>query len=121
MPWVYQQSTGELSYGGVIVGRGYSGHDECKNDPTKQDVPMHGPIPRGIYTIGDPYNTETHGPVVMRLTPDPANEMFGRAGFLIHGDSVAAPGAASEGCIIMSRPVRLAVAASPERALQVIA
>jgi len=121
MPWVYQQSTGELTYGGAIVGRGYSGRGECKNNSAKQSVPMEGPIPCGTYTIGDVFDSESHGPVAMRLTPDPSNEMFGRSGFLIHGDSVKAPGTASEGCIIMSRPVRLAVAASPERVLQVIA
>lgn len=32
--------------------------------------------------------------------------MHGRAGFYMHGDKVAAPGNASEGCIIMPRAVR---------------
>jgi hypothetical protein len=59
--------------------------------------------------------------VVMRLTPDPTNEMFGRSAFLIHGDSIKAPGTASEGCIIQSNPVRTLVSKSSNRRLQVIA
>ena len=39
----------------------------------------------------------------MPLIPSPTNEMFGRSEFLIHGDSLEHPGAASEGCIILPR------------------
>jgi hypothetical protein len=33
--------------------------------------------------------------------------MFGRGLFLVHGDSIANPGEASEGCIIMPHGVRV--------------
>lgn len=38
----------------------------------------------------------------MRLTPIPSNKMFRRNAFLIHGDSITAPGTASAGCIIFN-------------------
>jgi hypothetical protein len=79
-----------------------------------------GPIPAGKYFIGTPHDTLTHGPFVLPLTPDPANEMFGRSAFLMHGDSVVDPGTASRGCIIMSRAVRKQVAASGDAELRVI-
>jgi Protein of unknown function (DUF2778) len=46
------------------------------------------------------------------LTPDPSNDMCGRSGFLIHGDSVSHPGDASDGCIILSRAEREAIVKS---------
>lgn len=106
MTWTYQQSTGQLSHGGAPVAVGYSGAGDGKNNPAMQDVHNVGPIPVGRYTIGEPCDTQTHGPYVLRLTPDEGNEMCGRAGMLIHGDSVAHPGTASQGCIIMARAVR---------------
>ena len=106
MTWTYEQATGRMLHDDVLVGVGYSGALECKNDPDMQDVHNVGPIPQGTYTIHAPVDTVTHGPFVLRLEPDANNEMFGRAGFLIHGDSVVHPGTASEGCIILQRAVR---------------
>lgn len=120
MSWDYEQSSGQLSKDGVQVAVGYSGAGEGKNNPAMQSVPNVGPIPLGSYTAGDPYDTMTHGPFVLRLTPSPANDMFGRAGFLIHGDSVVAPGTASEGCIILDRAVREQIAASADRDVEVV-
>ena len=53
-----------------------------------------------------PIDTETHGPYVIPLKPDPGNQMFGRSGFLCHGDSKKEPGTASLGCIIQNNIVR---------------
>lgn len=117
----YQISTGELTRDGVPLGAGYSGQPECKNDPSKCGVHDHGPIPTGLYTIGDPHDTATHGPFVMTLTPHPDNEMHGRSGFLFHGDSVAHPGTASHGCIILPRAVRETVHRLGDRDLEVVA
>lgn len=121
MSWIYEQRTGRM-YGpdDVLVGVGYSGAGDCKNNPVTQTMHNRGPLPRGIYYIGTAKNTVTHGPFVLPLTPDPSNEMFGRDGFLIHGDSVIHPGTASEGCIILSRDVREAIAISGDKDLQVI-
>jgi hypothetical protein len=117
--WTYRQGSGELLHDGVVVATGYSGNGECMNCAARQDVPNHGPIPRGKYVIGERHDTEAHGPVVMRLTPDPGNEMYGRSGFLCHGDN--STHTASEGCIVLPRPIRIAMAASADRTLEVIA
>ncbi|MGB9255254.1 MAG: hypothetical protein WCC25_10510, partial [Candidatus Korobacteraceae bacterium] len=81
-------------------------------------------LPHGTYTIGPAYDDNNHpgkGPVVMPLEPDPANEMFGRDGFLIHGDTAARDHTASDGCIILDIPYRDQIAASPDRVLIVTA
>ena len=120
MTWTYEQRTGWLSHDGEKVSRGYSGAKEGKNNPEMQDVANVGPIPEGKYEIGEPSDTKTHGPYVLHLTPDAANEMYGRSGFLIHGDSVVNPGTASEGCIIQPRAVREQVWNSGDRDLEVV-
>jgi hypothetical protein len=120
--WTYRQSTGELARDGVTAGTGYSGYETGRNNPAMQDVENTGPVPQGIYTIGAPQCVESpgpHGPFILPLTPDPANTMFGRSGFLIHGDSIARPGFASRGCIIAGRLIREAIAASGDAGLTV--
>ncbi|HUK26151.1 MAG TPA: tlde1 domain-containing protein [Terriglobales bacterium] len=124
--WTYVQKTGELLHDGAHEAFGYAGYNDPltgqqgKNNPDLQSVHEVGPIPVGTYAIGGPEDTLTHGPFVLPLTPDPANQMFGRSGFLIHGDSVVEPGTASRGCIIMGRPTRNDVWQSGDRALRVI-
>jgi Protein of unknown function (DUF2778) len=121
--WTYKQSNGELSRDGVVEGDGYSGFEAGRNNPAMQEQPNVGPIPQGRYSIGSPECVDSpgpHGPFVLRLTPDPANQMFGRAGFLIHGDSIVQPGLASHGCIIMGRIIREKIAASGDTALTVV-
>jgi len=119
--WTYQQSTGELSQDGELKEVGYAGMNEGKNNPDMQDVPNVGPLPVGVYTIGSPHDTTTHGPYVLRLTPSPTNDMLGRAGFLMHSDSIHHPGFASEGCIILTIPMRRTVWESDDHTLEVIA
>jgi hypothetical protein len=122
--WTYKQTNGDLSRDGAHVGSGYSGFEEGKNNPAMQNVPNRGPCPQGQYSIGKPECVDSpgpHGPFILRLTPNPANTMFGRDGFLIHGDSLNNPGAASHGCIIMGRLIRNAIAASGDHDLTVIA
>jgi len=85
-----------------------------------QDVRNVGPLPRGFYTIGawsmDPRPGELAklGPVTAELDPDPGNETFGRSGFFIHGPEF------SEGCIVLPHGVRVQLATSSDRRLQVI-
>lgn len=119
--WTYDQFTGMLcAPDGTLAAVGYSGAGDGKNNPAMQNVPDVGPIPQGTYTISQPYNSPEHGPFAMPLIPSPANAMFGRSGFLMHGDSLEHPGCASEGCIIMPPQVRQAVWASGDRELQVV-
>ena len=118
--WTYDQSSGQIFHDGKIVGTGYAGNGEGKNNPALQQVPNVGPIPRGSYRIGPPHDTPNHGPFVLALTEDPANEMFGRAGFLIHGNSIKEPGTASHGCIILARALREKIYLSDDRMLEVV-
>jgi len=121
MTWVYEQVSGRLySDIGELIGVGYSGDPDHKNDPTAQELHNQGPIPEGEYTIGEPRNSADHGPFAMPLTPNPSNTMFGRDAFLIHGDSVKAPGTASQGCVIMSRDVRDNIWGSGDHILKVV-
>jgi hypothetical protein len=123
----YSQSTGQMrDAAGVLLGTGYAGHGAGVNNPAMQDQENIGPLPQGIYTIDPPVNTTTHGPYVMWLTPDPANQMHGRCGFGIHDDEIAHPGEklASTGCIVISYAARLAIwkeASATDRKLRVTA
>ncbi len=122
MPWEYSQSSGKLTRGGVFIATGYSGAPEGKNDPLKAALHNVGPIPQGRYTIGAVrMQTESHGPYVLPLTPASTNQMFGRSGFLVHGDSKKTQGRASQGCIILSRSTREAIYESGDRNLTVVA
>jgi hypothetical protein len=119
--WTYSQITGQLrDAAGVLIGTGYSGAPAGKNDPAKQDIPDVGPIPRGEYGIGEPFDAKDTGPYSMDLSPASSNAMYGRAGFRMHGDSVEHPGCASEGCVIMPPAVRHAVWASEDHGLVVV-
>ena len=121
MSWKYIQSTGQMfNPDGLIMSTGYSGAGAGKNNPAMQNVQDVGPCPVGFYDMGTAVDTETHGPCVIPLTPRPENEMYGRSGFLCHGDSVNAPGTASKGCIIQAAFVRHAMRDSQDRSLQVV-
>lgn len=117
--WHYNQITGILKQNDQYEGVGYSGKEECKNNPDKEMVPFRGPIPRGLWYLGTPHDTMDHGPFVIPLTPDNETKLFGRSEFLMHGDSIEHPGCASEGCIIMSRVIRDNVASSLDDELMV--
>lgn len=119
--WTYSQSTGNLSIGDELTGKGYSGNGEGFNNPAKQDVRQVGPIPQGKYIIGPAVNDPVHGPTVMRLKPYPENAMFKRSGFLMHGDNQKHNKTASCGCIVLPPGVRKTVSLSPCRELLVVA
>jgi hypothetical protein len=119
--WTWEIITGRMyADDGTLEGVGYSGNPANKNNPNAQSLVDQGPIPVGEYTINAPEDTVTHGPYVLPLTPDPKNLMWGRSGFLIHGDSVVAPGTASEGCIILARTVRELIWNSNDHVLNVV-
>lgn len=118
--WTYHQKTGELVRNGEVEAFGYSGAGDGKNNPDAQHIHNVGPIPRGTWTVTSlTIGNTPHGPYVLHLQPEPGTETFGRAGFLMHGDNVAHPGTASQGCIIMPRHVRETVWESGDRALLV--
>lgn len=107
MRYFFVQKTGMMYDGeGKWLCTGYSGFGQGRNNPTLQNVPDVGPLPRGVYTIGSAENGTQLGPDALPLMPDAANEMFGRSGFFVHGDSLSHPGCASHGCIIAMPWVR---------------
>lgn len=121
--WFYYQKSGDLYHDDDAFAKGYSGKYSGKNNPEMEAVKMTGPLPCGIYRIGDSYLHPMKGPITMDLEPDPSNDMFGRDLFRIHGDSIANPGFASEGCIVLPHEARVEVAklvAAGDRLLEVV-
>jgi hypothetical protein len=137
--WLYSQSTGRLMHGQpdnaketpAYIGSGYAGQNEGLNNPEYQSVEgidgdsNGGPLPQGRYTIGAQQdNVTSDGRKMlkgsMRLTPDPANIMFDRKGFLIHGDNSKNNHSASEGCIILNPGIRNLIGKSGHNVLRVI-
>lgn len=101
----------------IVIGIGYSGTGDGKNNPEMEAVRMIGPLPRGDYEIGPIYDTLHLGPRVMPLTPI-GHDALGRSGFFIHGDN--AKHDASHGCIILPRGVRELIGAAGDRHLRVV-
>lgn len=113
--YTYEITTGNLYDNSMkFLGAGYSGTPEHRNNPSSQHLVDQGPIVEGDYTIEiPPFNSNRHGKLCIRLIPDkPTMERIVKYGrnpwsFLCHGDSIKAPGTASEGCIIQSHDVRV--------------
>lgn len=113
--WWYSQSQGTISHNGQEVGQGYSGKGLACNRPEFEHQRSAGPIPRGMYRIGHAMPTNK-GKYTMTLSPSGHNAR-GRTSFLIHGDSRDCPGAASEGCIVLSLDIRRRIAESGDISL----
>ena|ERR1700677_1840985 len=120
--WTYSQSNGILSHLGIQVGTGYSGHGIGVNNPKLQDVRNVGPIPQGLWIIGEGVDVVKLGPVAIPLTAEDETNTFSRSGFWIHGDEIEHPGEelASDGCIILSRNIRELINSSTDKILQVV-
>lgn len=102
MAWLYRVSTKQFFLNGYYrFSAKYSGRPGYQDNSDNQCVKSKGPIPKGSYTIGRPFHHPKTGRWTLRLTPLPSNQMCGRSGFMIHGDSQAHPGQASDGCIIL--------------------
>lgn len=120
MSWKYLIASGEVfSPDGVYVGRGYSGQGIGLNNVDAVSQRNVGPIPPGTYIIGAAFTHHVCGPISMRLTPTADDEMFGRDGFLIHGDNILLNHTASDGCIILEHRIRMLIAASFDKELLV--
>jgi hypothetical protein len=120
--WQYEQSTGNLYQpDGTLLCTGYAGAGQFKNDPAAQSIAGKGPLPCGTYQIAKPIDQNPGvGAFALRLDPLPTNNMFGRSEFFIHGDSVTAPGNASEGCIVAPLQYREVIARSPVQVIVVV-
>lgn len=118
--WLYSQSATLLwDDRKLIISQGYSGHGEGKNNPKAEAIKNVGPIPRGLYIIGEPYDSTRVGPFAIPLTPS-GHDAHGRTSFLIHGDSISHPGEASKGCIVLNRTTRRRVHSSNDKIIEVI-
>lgn len=107
---IYSQSSGIMyledhERNRVQLARGYSGHGTAINDPDCEGQPGRGPIPRGVWKVGDQFNSERTGPLVLPLTPV-GHDAYHRSGFQIHGDNKHGDRTASTGCIILPRHIR---------------
>jgi lipoprotein-anchoring transpeptidase ErfK/SrfK len=121
--WTYQQSTGDLTNpGGVVIGQGYSGNGSDLDNPAGQGDIGHGPIPQGEWIIGVFADRAVVGKFSVPLMPCQGNNMDGRdGGFYIHGDNPQGDHTASDGCIVLPRPLREAIAMSHDVLLNVVA
>ncbi len=119
MTYLYHQKTGDILNGASFVGTGYSGHGEGRNNPAMEAVPRVGPIPKGRYRIGPPYQHPHLGPCVMNLDPMDGTDTHGRDLFRIHGNN--AQNDASLGCIILGPAIRRQIADSGIHVIEVTA
>lgn len=142
MDWIYQQSTANLYHqpsdalgGGPpqLISRGgpsqYAGQNDGLNNPNNQNVVGRlggngGPPPQGTYSIGPQQDNQTNDGRTLRasirLTPDPATEMFRRAGFIIHGDNRNGDQSASEGGPIIPLNIRNQIGRSNDKVFRVV-
>jgi hypothetical protein len=127
--WTYHQDTGEmLKPDGTRLAFGFAGHSEGMNCPAKQDQHNVGPLPVGDYNMTQWIESDDHlGLCVIVLEPHPTNEMFGRAGFRVHGyRSIERSGLSgflmsSDGCICISDCVaRRSMWSSADHQLRVV-
>jgi hypothetical protein len=103
-PYTYSQTAHRFSgtaYDGTTIDTtgccsGQSG--SCRNNPSCQCQVSVGPLPQGVYTLGN-MMTFKGMPYCYELYPSASNSMCGRSGFLIHGGSCS--GNPSEGCIVI--------------------
>lgn len=124
--FTYHIRSGRLEHPEVgVLAVGYSGRGAGLNNPDRRD--LHGvegaadagPIPPGKYTWSE--TEDSHGGFAIVLVPDPTNIMYGRGGFLIHGDMKGGPPcSASLGCIIVPRLTRWAVWGCDDAEMQVV-
>ena len=102
--WVWDQSAGSLAFEGRVIAFGYAGKGAGRNNPDAQDQTKVGPIPRGLWRMTGVKESDHTGPFTIVLEPESVTDTRGRSLFRVHGDNRT--GTASEGCIILGRPIR---------------
>jgi len=118
--FTYDQSSGAFSLNGKELWCGYSGFGPGKNNPAAEMQKAIGPVPAGLWHIAGDYDSKKTGPRTIVLVPDDKTNTFGRSDFRIHGDSIANPGSASHGCIILPRFIRQLILDNPCKLLTVV-
>lgn len=112
----YIIADGLLTVGGVSW-RGYAGRAEHRDQPGSVDRVGLGPLPPGVYRIGEPRHHPRLGPLSIPLTAIPGSVTHGRSGFYIHGDNARGDRSASSGCIVVGRAAREAVVRAMRRGI----
>jgi Protein of unknown function (DUF2778) len=125
--WIYAQNNGNVFHVekgiAVLKMRGYSGNGDAENNPDKQLVKKHGPIPRGWYTIAPPKQMQGKHTLMqycLKLSADKGNEMGGRTGFWIHDGNFNNHGQTSDGCICLHIEDRIKIWTSGDHRLYVV-
>lgn len=98
---------GRLTLTPTYTWPAYAGYGEGRNDPRYEHVRNVGPIPRGRYALKRHWRDRA-GPNTLACEPVPGTNLYGRSGFLIHGDN--ATGTASKGCIVVAPDARRHIA-----------
>lgn len=121
MTWIYDVKKRSFTHDGTLeFNSRYAGAPGYQNDPQYESLENRGPLPRGRYRItGAPFRHPHAGAYTIRLQPYSTNTMYGRDGFLIHGDSTRHPGEASNGCIVLDPAFRHRIYQSNDRELLV--
>jgi Protein of unknown function (DUF2778) len=123
--WTFEITSGKFFQpDGTFMSKGYAGGNCGKNpegidNADDEGFKNIGPLPEGMYTFGVPVLHSQLGVFAIPLIPDSTNDMKGRGGFYLHGDT-AIPGNASEGCIVQPRPTRDAAWNSTDHQLRVV-
>lgn len=122
MTWVYDVRKNTFERDGAFQFFGmYAGAPGYKNNPDFECIKNKGPLPRGKYRIvGSPFKHKKAGFYTLQLEPFAENNMCGRSGFLIHGESSRYPGQASEGCIVVAPQYRKRIFESGDKVVIVI-
>jgi hypothetical protein len=123
MSYTFDRQAGAFTApdGTLLCRDAYSGHGPGLDNPDMEAVSNVGPIPAGLWLVGDPMDPPDHlGPLAMPLTPAPGTDPKGRVDLFIHGNNAAMNHSASDGCVILPRNVRAAVAGGADRELIVI-
>ena len=107
---------------GREVAQGWAGNHEGKNNPAKQAVHDLGPLPQGLYKVGQWQDHPHLGHMVSHLEQI-EGETYGRDGFFIHGASKDPEklGQESKGCIVIPYQARLKVKEFSPSFIQVVA
>jgi len=117
MAWLYNQKSGKMIGPNGEEFEGYSGAGVHKNEPRSEAILFEGPIPRGSWRIDlSPYDSANVGRYALKLSPV-GHSAHRRTDFRIHGDSIADPGTASRGCIILNIEQRKAIVRSGDSSL----
>jgi hypothetical protein len=94
----------------ILQTEAYAGKGDDKNNIHSDRKQGLGPLPSGLYFIAGPVEHRRFGPMAFHLAPSARNRMYGRSGFMIHGDSRKNPGQGSAGCIVLDRRSRTKLA-----------